>query len=277
MSIAPIYMRPTDRITAGAWTLTGTARAGYPVTALDDGDPSAPVWITGNSIVLVRNMTAPTLVDGVTIHAHTLVNASVLKVQMHTADSWATPDVDITVTIPTAYRDGFSLDLFVNVKALYPVAANRTKQYLRVINTVANPVTVAIGEIAIWGAQRTFSRTFSVNGLVPQDIEHLATKSTSKRGVSTVYDMGTKERRWTGVVMATQADLEDLLAWREDARGIVKPSVFVFQPGYSGARYAEPVFCRFASARVNPSFQWSELIPVTIELEELGRGELLGA
>lgn len=271
------YQRASDRLTTGSWSIpTGTVRTGYGLTNLDDRDPSTPLWITGTSLRIVKDFGAAQRIDEVNIYAHTFVNAANLRFQMHTADSWGTPDVDLGITIPTAYLDGFSYNLRVDVATLVPVAANRTKRYVSIANLSANTVTCAIGEMWLSATQRSLVRNVRVRGAA-QAVEHGATKSMSKRGVSTVYDMGFKHRGFIGTVMATQSDLEDVLVWREDSKSIVSPVVFVLNPGSSRNRHAEPVLVRVSSPVYAPTYEEPELIPVTLEFEELGRGELLGA
>src|SRR4051812_20115018 len=106
------YHRPTDRISGGTWAIpTGTERTGHGLKKLETSDPSEPFWAAETTIRIVCDLGSATRVDYVYLFAHTLTNVSVPKVQLHTANSWATPDASVTLTVPTAEADGFSLNL----------------------------------------------------------------------------------------------------------------------------------------------------------------------
>lgn len=262
------YHRATDRITAGSWTLsTGTARAGYAATALDDADPSAPCWITGTSIALVRDFGTATAVGSVYLINHNFTNAAAVKVQMHTADSWATPDVSVTVTVPTAYGDGIAYNLVADM--------NVTKRYLRIVNSSANPVSIAIGEVLIYPSQRTLTKNVRLG--FSQARERITSGASSKKGVSTVYDYGSVARSLRGTVPSSGADFDDLCALEADARGASRPFVVVLSPGHTKARWAEPLYVRIAAPIAESPQELTEHIPVSLSLQELGFGELVGA
>jgi len=272
---APLYHRPSDRITVGTWTIpTGTARTGYPLTNLDNSDPSDPFWANETTIRIVKDLLTALQVDHVYVFAHTFVNASTFKLQMHTADSWATPDVSITATIPTAYEDGYSYHLHFDVAAAYPSAANRTKRYLSLVNAVANSVTCAIGEVWIVGSARTLTRNVAFGFAQPR--ERLTSGNVSKRGVSTVYDYGSIERMIRGRIPAKLADYTDIRALEADAKGASLAFPFTISPSHTTARHAEPLLVRITKT-MSDAPQGVASVFTDIELSELGRGELLGA
>lgn len=271
------YHRASDRITAGTWSLsTGTARAGYLPAAVADSDPSAPCWITGTSIRLVNSFGSPIQVDHVYIFAHDFVNSADVRVQMHTSSSWATPDVNVALTVPTAYEDGFAYHLHADVAAAYPTPANRTKAFLSIANLVANAATVYIGEIWIVGSVRTFSRSLNWNVVHPR--QRLTSRSTSKRGVSTVYDYGSIERHLRGTFHPSPTDYTDLRALEADARGDALPFVVVLDAANTNPLYSEPLYVRLAKTITDtPPIAYRHAFAAQLDLEELGRGELLGA
>lgn len=271
------YYRPTDRITTGTWSLgTGTARSGYGITQHYDLDPSTPLWITGTSIGLINDFGAPQRIDTVYLFAHNLVQAANLRVQMHTSSSWATPDVDVAVTIPTAYEDGFSYHLRVDIAAAYPSAANRTKRYLRIANLSANTVTVAIGEVWMAAiAERTFTRQVRWN--VEQPRHRMTAKSTSKRGVASVYDYGSIARGLTVEIPTKDADQDDLRSLEAAAHYDALPFPVTLSPADTKARFAEPMLVRCLESTTGTPYGLPNITPVTLRLEELGRGEVLGA
>lgn len=269
MSYPFTYTRPSDRITAGSWAVaTGTPRTGYPVTNLDDGDPSNPLWIASTSLAVVRDFGTATAVTAVDIIAHTLANSAALHVQMHTADSWATPDVNVAVTIPTPYEDGFTY----HVRAMMGGAS---KRYLRIVNLSANPVSVAIGEVCIWSQTRTLSR--GVQYAFLQQRHRLSSKQTSKRGVATKYDLGSIERVLQVTAPASDSDQDDLRSLEAAARGDVRPFSVVLAAGATKSRFAEPLFVTLEQSVTDAGYQHPSLSPVQLILKELGQGELVGA
>lgn len=271
------YYRPTDRVTTGTWSLgVGVARTGYGLTFVNDQDPSSPIWITGTSIGLVNDFGSAQRIDSVFIFAHTFTNAANVRLQMHTANSWATPDVDVAVTVPTAYLDGFSAHLRIDVAAAIPLAANRTKRYLRIANLSANAVTVAIGEVCLFAtAERTLLRNVQYGFSQPR--HRLTAKSTSKRGVVTVYDYGSIERGLNGGIPAKDLDFDDLLALEASAHGNALPFVMTLAPAASKTRWAEPMLVRLAAPISSAPYDHPSLIPVIFSVEELGCGQMVGA
>lgn len=271
-----IYHRPSDRITAGTWSIsTGTARTGYPLTALDDADPSAPFWANETTIRIVKDLGSALRVDRVYIFAHNFVNAAGLRLQMHTANSWGAPDVNIPITIPTPYEDGFAYHLTVDVATAYPTVGDRTKRYLSIVNTSANTLTCAIGEVWIVASNRQLTR--NVRWGMTQPRHRMTAKSTSKRGVASVYDYGTIERSFSAQIPATPSDYNDLRSLEADARGNSLPFPVIISPNDSTARLAEPMYVRFAQSVTEAPLQFTNYVPVTFALEELGRGEIVGA
>lgn len=270
------FSRPSDRVTSGSWALaTGTARTGYGLTNLDDGDPSTPLWITGSSLSVVRDMGSATRVDAVDIFAHTFASGCDLRVQMHTSDSWGTPDVTLTPTIVTPYEDGFTYHIRADIATAYPTVGNRTKRYLRVANLSANSVTVAVGEICIWGLYRTLTR--GVRYGFQQVRERLTSSQASKRGIQTVYDLGSVARMLHVDIPATDTDFDDLRALEASARGNARAFSVVFNQGHTKARFNEPLYVRLANRVSDAEYARPNVIPTTLMLQELGRGELVGA
>lgn len=276
MSYPFTYTRPTDRITAGSWTLpTGTARAGYPLANLDDLDPSNPLWLSGTSIALLRSFGVATRVDAVDIYAHTFASGCDLRVQMHTADSWASPDVNIAVSIPAPYEDGCTYHLRVNVAAAYSSAASRTKSYLRIVNGSANAVTVAIGEVCMWSQVRTLSRGIRYAFVQPR--LRLTSGQPSKRGVWTTYDYGTNERPLQVSVPASDTDMDDLRALEASAHGDALPFSVLLAAGATKARFAEPMLVQLTAPISTAPYEHYRLSEMPISLRECGCGELVGA
>jgi hypothetical protein len=270
-----LYTRPSDRITAGTWSfVAGTARSSYPLTNLDDGDPSNPFWANETTVRIVKDFGTPTRVDEVYIFAHTFDAALNVRVQMHTSSSWGSPAVDVPLTIPTARLDGRSYHLRADVASAYSVTG-RTKQFLSVANLSANSVTVAIGEIYIVGVTRSLGRNVRFGFSIPRN--RMISRQPSKLGVSTIYDRGTVEQRLLATIPATEADFTDLQLLEEDGKSGVSPFVVVLAPGSITNRWAEPLLVRQAEPISAAPFDHPSLISVPFSLDVLGCGEVVAA
>lgn len=269
-----LYTRPSDRITAGTWSfVAGTARSSYPLTNLDDGDPSNPFWANETTVRIVKDFGTPTRVDEVYIFAHTFDAALNLRVQMNATNAWGSPSVDVPVTIPTARLDGRSYHLRIDLTG-YSVAA-RTLRYLSIANLAANSVTVAIGEVYLVGVTRRLGRNVRFGFTEPRD--RIVNRQPSKKGVATRYDTGTVEQRLIATIPATQDDFEDLLDLEEDGRSGVDPFVVVLAPGSVTTRWAEPLMVVQAASISAAPFDHPSVSEVPFVLDVLGCGEVIGA
>jgi hypothetical protein len=269
------YTRPSDRITAGSWTVaTGSARSGYPVTNLDNGDPSDPFWANETTVRATRDFGTATRVDEVYIFGHNLDSTSALHVQMNATASWGGPTVDITASIPTAHLDGIPYAIRVDLAAAVSVA-NRTQQFLSIVNQSANSVSIAIGEVYMVGTQRELGRHVRYGFSQPRN--RIVVNQPSKRGVSTRYDLGTVERKLIASIPGNDADYLDLLKLEEDGKSGLLPFVIVLAPQSPTVRWAEPLMVRQAAPISDAPYDHPAVFPVNFILDVLGEGELVSA
>lgn len=84
-------------------TLTESSEDGnYPAEYVQDQDLAATWRTTGDtSENIVIDLGAAASVDCAAIFGHNLTASATIKIQGHTADSWASPDVDETITAAT--------------------------------------------------------------------------------------------------------------------------------------------------------------------------------
>jgi hypothetical protein len=266
------YTRPSDRITAGSWTVaTGSARSGYPVTNLDNGDPSDPFWANETTVRVTRDFGTATRVDEVYIFGHNL-DTSALHVQMNATNSWGGPTVDLTASIPTAHLDGIPYAIRVDLAAAVSVA-NRTQQFLSIVNQSANSVSIAMGEVYMVGTQREIGRHVRYGFSQPRN--RIVVNQPSKRGVSTRYDLGTVERKLIASIPGNDADYLDLLKLEEDGKSGLLPFVIVLAPQSPTVRWSEPLMVRQAAPISDAPYDHPAVFPVNFILDVLGEGELV--
>lgn len=271
------YSRYSDRRNP-TWSLvTGTARSGYAVTALNDLDPSAPHWIEETTIRVVADMGSALEVQAMWMFAHNFDAGLNVRLQANATNVWTSPSLNVPITIETAYRDGFAVDAEVDLTHLFNAAIDRTYRYWSIVNTSANSVSVSIGEV--WLASEV--NWFTNNDLAHDyalPFGHLVSESKSKRGVQTVYDMGTRERSLTGRIRVNSSDLDTLLDWDDDQHGKARPMVVVLDEDASSVRLREPRLVRFTDIqKVAQSLKHDTLYDVSLGFDELGRGEVIGA
>lgn len=273
------YYLPTDRVTGTPTLETGTARTGYGVTLATDLDPSTPTWITGTSIGYLTNFGAPQRIDTVYILAHNLYNASNLHLQMHSAATgWGAPDgVDMPITIPAPYGDGFTYHIRVDVAAFQPTVGSRTRQWLRIANLSANNVTVAIGEVWMAAIAERQLAAGSLRWPFEQPRQRLTAMATSKHGVDTVYDYGGIERKLIGSIPATDQDVDDIRNLEAVCHYNATPFPITLSPADSKARWAEPMLVKFIESPSAVPYGHTNLTEVRFAVKEMGRGELLAA
>lgn len=268
------FCRYTDRRTP-TWSLvTGTAKSGYPVTALGDLDPSAPLWIDETTIRVVADMGSALEVQGIGIFAHNFDQALTVKLQANGSNVWTAPSLSVDLTIEPAYRDGFACDVWFNLTHSF---SSRTYRYWSITNAGdPNSVSIAIGEIWLASTVRQLSNTDLAHDY-QRRLQHLVTASTSKRGVQTVYDMGSRARGLMGHVRATSDQLDEILDWDDDQHGSARPMVVVLDPEGESQRVREPHMARFQGVeKAVESMIHDRLYDVSLAFEEMGRGELVG-
>jgi hypothetical protein len=220
-----IYSRPSDRVTGTCAVESGTVDSQYPPDYLMDGHPEKPAKLTTNDGAWVATLTAATRIDWAVIVHHNFATTATVRLQGHTANSWASPTLDVVITIPAAYPDRFPVNVWVDLKTLFPLATNRTFQYWR-LAVSANTAPLFVGEWLLlatyrdlgirnisWGSQRALLRP-----AILHETDLL---------VRHTYDYGTTVRRVEVDLEPTTATVTEIDQWWRDAQGIVRPFVIV--------------------------------------------------
>lgn len=260
------YSRYSDRLEATYSLTTGTARAGYPASAVGSFDPSEICWANETEIALLANLGAALEVQAVFLFNHNFDAGTNVRLQA--------TGIDVPITIEPAYLNGFACDAWVNLAQVVPSAVTRTKQNWTITNVGdANSRSVYIGEVWFAAVWRRLG-PYTIGHTYKRGTEDISALSTSKRGVQTVYDMGTRARDLTGSVRTD--DVDTLLDWYDAQQGRVRPMVVVLDQDGATARDREPHLCRFASSRRElASIQHDALGDIAVAFQELGRGEVV--
>lgn len=260
-----LYTRPTERLGGTLAVNSGTPDTAYLPANLDDGQPYLPAKLGSTTGSWTRDLTNPTRVDFCAVLHHNLAAGVDLRLQGHTADAWGAPDVDLPFTVPAAHADGFTKNLWLDLTALLPVAANRTKRWWRLLINSANTANVAVGEWAMYSAVRNFGvrnvawgsrRRFYRPSIVHE------TEFMLRRG----YDLGT-------TIRGCEVDLEATDAVRNDVdqlfrtAGETKPFVIVPNRDEDEAWFVTLMENELEYERARRNHN-----PLTLEFRELSRG-----
>lgn len=268
------YARYDDLIRPD-WTLTtGTAQSSdYDVTNLSgEPDPSLPCWITGTSIDVRSDLGIAYDLAAVALINHTFDAALNVRFQANSSSSFTSPAVDEAFTIETAYSDGFACHALIDLTAL---AAHY--RYVRIYNASANSRTVAIGDVVLVSEWRTLDPSIAHAYQRPQT--HYVSRQTSKRGVQSVYDLGSRSRQLLGKLNAiAPGDLDTVMDWRDEQHQSARPMLIQLDEHSTSRRGREPYLARFIQATAVPISQFHEIAyDLEMQFEELGGGELVGA
>jgi hypothetical protein len=270
------YATAADRL-AVTWALdTGTARTGYEVANLNAlpglNDPSLPLWILENSIRITADLGSDKVLVGAFIFAHTFDAALNVRFQANASNSWGAPTLSQPLTINSPYNK-FTCHAGVDLRTALPNAIDRTFRYISIANLSANSKTVAIGEVWIVTAYAPLgiTREFSL----PKD--EITVSQDSRRGVQTVYGLGSRRRDIAAKIRLPIADASPVLDWQDTQQGNLNLSVVQLDATSSERRLSEPRLCRFTGMQDPTAVNEMSQYEVSVNLQEVGQGEPVNA
>lgn len=275
------YSRYTDRLVPTWSVIQGTERTGYEVANLGDLDPSHPLWIEENTLVVAGDLGASFEIQAIVLANHTYAEGTDVRFKCAASPLGGSPapttTVDLAIPIPADYRNGFSCNAWVDVAAVLTLS-NRTTRYFSIGNeSDPNDRTVSIGEIWIAGVFRPLS---------PEDVGHdytepggqIVSRQASKKGVQTVYDTGSRSRGLTAKCRTVLVGRDAVLDWRDDSHGSARPMVIVLDRESTNRRNAEPKLVRFLDVAITPVSLMHEVVyDLVLNFDELGFGEPVNA
>jgi hypothetical protein len=263
-----IYGHYSDNVAPAATITvnTGTEDATYPAANLADLNPSKPAQLTTTTGSWVFDWGAAQRVDWVLLPMHNLTAGLEVRIQMHTANSWGSPSLDTTITIPAYRDDGHPVGAWRDLTGVagYLVGGYR---YLRFAVIGTNAAAVKVGELLIQSNKRTLNPNISWGAQVPE--QRLFQTNQTDAGVKIMYDLGTTLRTYRGELDTTDAGLAAVRAWWRNCRGPVFPFGFVLDEDVNDASMA-----RWSGGQ-DPTLTINDRNQIPIAIEELSRGLVL--
>lgn len=275
------YATINDRRTVTWSLLTGTGRSGYPVGNLGSSDPSAPCWCNENAIQLAGDLGAAVVLRGIALIAHTFDEG--LSVKFKAASSAfsgsPSPDIDLEIPILAPMGDGFTCHAWLDLATAFPDEADRTFRYVSVDNLDdANSRSVSIGEIVLVGDLLPLLPEVLLQEGYQLPDGYLVSEQSSKRGVQTRYDLGSRERGFAVNAFMSLEGYDQVMDWRAAQHGSARPMLTILDPDSTSRRLSEPRFANFVDAKISASdIKHGVAYSVTFNFEELGQGEPVDA
>lgn len=262
-----LHARASDNVAPDA-TLSqsvGAVETAYPLTALIDGTFGKPCKWTGLTGDVIFDHGAPVTIALVAFGPHNLTaGLGGVKLQRNATNSWGSPSLDTTITIPPYRADGTSNNPW---KDLTAVAGYGAYRYTRLHISTANGAAIQIGEVWLVTAKRALDRNFQIGfneETIAKGLEH-----RTEFGVVKTYGLGVSYRMLRMPVRGTDDDRDDLVTWYLDARGRRDVVLVVPDPTVNDAW-----FCRLP-ATLPITRQWTDVADVDLLLEEVVRGPAL--
>jgi hypothetical protein len=252
---------PSENLAGNYSSLTATTEdADYPATYVHDLNPARPAKLTGSSGTFVWNFGATTRIDWVTFGPHNLAGGTA-TIQANGTDSWGSPSLSQSMTIPANFRDLQSRHPWIDLTDKAGYTTNGYQYWRLSVATTGAPV--AIGEVWLAGRKRLISNVMA--GVVNRRMRPLVEHRTDY-GISTVYDLGVLQRMVEGVWFRPESEQSDLTDLWHDASG--RAAMFPVVTDQSGT---EALFVRF-----DPGLDFEQQEPgiasARLSLHEVGRG-----
>lgn len=210
-----------------------SASAAYPLANIADNDVAHPFKAAATGAArIVFDCGSAVRVDGAFLPMHNIPAGTVVKWQGHTASSWATPDVDVTVTIPAYATLGSGMtpipeSVWANVIAAYPTAADRTKRYWSLsVASFASPL--AIGEL-LFGPLSEFDTYLTTSNGRSQ--QHQSIVKQSPQGSQWAFRYPIRRRELTGTMYEQATEFALWMALDDEVGTDADP--FIVVPNHS--------------------------------------------
>jgi hypothetical protein len=199
----------------------------YAVTQLGTIYPHDVFSANETSVRPIADLGAKTEVQGVAIFNTNLTPGLTLKLQANDTNVWPGSSFEQTLVVPAAHKEGFSAGIWFDVVTR---TSARSWRYWSLVLGSANSVPISIGMVVLMGTVRRTRGLFI--GTPARTLAHAEIRNTSKFGVASVYEVGSRDRILSGSFMSADQAVT-LAALRESARGGNRP--FFIAP--TGAEY----------------------------------------
>jgi hypothetical protein len=256
-----IYNRWSDNLAPSATITieTGTAAAGYDPSWIADFNASRPSKLNETSGAWLFDFGSAVQVEIAAIFHSNIEEGHAIHIQANATDSWGSPSLDVSITMPAWKAGGYPPNPWVDLRAVTGAGAYR---FWRVMIPVANAVALSIGDVWLGSTVRTFNLQYEDKPTIGRPvIEH----TTDYRKLR--FQLGFTSRKWTGTIPADNATRDAVIDWILDADG--RPVLFI--PEHS-ADPAEAWLALHTTTLqdVNETFDEANFLPLA--MEEDGRG-----
>ena len=211
----PIIAFQSDELgqTATATLDTGTADSRYPVTNVQTFEPSQVFLTTTTGAVrIVWDHGSAVDVKVFSLHHYNIpAGHAGVKVQRHSANSWASPTIDATLTIPARPNDGLPLPIGLDLTAVSGYNGATGLRYSSLYIPSPSQLT-GIGSALWWGAKRTDIRQIRVPFTPVESHPRRAWKTAYGR--ENRYRLGVRLRAIAGTLRTVPTDGLWLEWWR---------------------------------------------------------------
>ena len=270
-----LYALHADNVTPNATITATTENASYPATNLQDRIFAKVAKLTGTTGNFVFDFGAAQRVDVIAFGPHNLTAALAgVKIQANATNSWATPTMDVTLTVPSYHEDGQSANVWKDItgESGYDTGGFR---YWRLVFGTANAANIAIGEVWLIAQKRTLAKNLLWGGQFGITLAdaHPVIEHRTESGVPLIYDRGYKVRQILGSLRTSQTGMTELLSWHRSLRGRVYPTFIV--PNSDDTPLADGWFVRFATSEQAIQRQFHQGNVATVAWVEDSRGPAL--
>lgn len=272
-----LYQRATDNVAPSATVAvnTGTGDPDYLPANLVDLNPAKPAQLTTTTGSWTFNFASPQQVDVLSIIMHNLTAGLEVRLQGHTSNSWGSPTLNLTITIPTYRTDGFPINPWLDVAAQVPVAASRTFAWWRLVIVGTNGAAVKIGEVWLGATKRHLTRNIKW-GRKNREQRPGVIHETDYL-VKLKYDFGVLRRSIAIEIENNATSLDEILAWGQSCRWTFKPTLIVPNPDNGSTDRLGPMMVNFVTTEAEYETQRAAggLFPMSLAFEEMSRGLVL--
>lgn len=262
-----LYTRPSDYVLGSNATITASAEdTAYPATNINDLHPERPAKLTTTTGTWVADLGSAMQVDLCALIQHNFDAGLAVTLQGNTANSWGAPALSTAFTIPARLADLFTVNVWLDLSVLFPVAGNRTYRYWRLNVTGTNSANLSVGQWLLEGTRRTFGIRDIKKGS-PRSWKRPSILHETEFYVRRSYDLGVTIRTVAVDVEATDTTMAEIDAWYRNANGISLPFLIVPTSSETDAWMVGFTNAERPYTRANSNYNTA-----TLEFQELSRG-----
>lgn len=207
-----LYATPADNVTASATPslIVGAADSAYPLTNVDDLDPSVVFKTTGTTATIRFTFGVAQALDAIALFNHNLHG---LTLTVTNNGGMASQNL----VVPSQPEDNLRLDPWLDLREV--ASASATQWEIAIAGAAAN---IAIGEVALLEHLRELRIRW--NFTIAE--RHPTLEQRTEYGKRLQYDFGVRVRRFEGLPFLYE-DRADLRRLRRRARGSLIPWVLI--------------------------------------------------